>query len=268
MARRDGTEGEFVEALARGLDVLTCFQPGRPAMTLAEVATATGLARATARRLLLTLEHLGYVRGRDGWFSLTPAVLRLGLVYTGALGLWDVARPHLEDLVRRTGESSSLAQLDGADMVYVGRVAVPRILSLAVRVGTVLPAAATSMGKVLLAALPPDELSEVLARPSRSTVVPRHAPTGPALDAALAEVRARGYAVSDEELTLGVRSVAAPVRDGAGRVVAAVNVTVHAAETPLATLLEEHLPHLLRTVAAVSADWALRDAVPAVTVQA
>src|SRR3954465_13972436 len=121
-----GTGPDFVEALARGLDVLSCFDEKRRRITLTEVAAAAGLARPTARRLLLTLEELGYVRAGEGTFTLTPKVLRLGMSYVGALGLWDIARPHLEDLVARTGESSSMSQLDGSDIVYVARVSVPQ----------------------------------------------------------------------------------------------------------------------------------------------
>ena len=121
-----------------------------------DVATATGLARPTARRLLLTLEELGYDRVTDGGYELTPKVLALGMAYVGSLGLWDVARPHLEALVARTGESSSMAQLDGSDIVYVARVSVPKLIALRVDVGTRFPAVVTSQGKVLLAALPHD----------------------------------------------------------------------------------------------------------------
>ena len=137
-------------------------------MTLAEVATATGLARPTARRILLTLAELGYVRTGERGFTLTPRVLDLGVAYVDALGLWDVARPHLERLVERTGESCSVAQLDGSDIVYVARVAVPKIVSLTVQIGTRFPALPTSLGKVQLAALAPDELERVLAEPTRS----------------------------------------------------------------------------------------------------
>ncbi|MGJ7451852.1 IclR family transcriptional regulator domain-containing protein [Aquipuribacter sp. MA13-13] len=307
MPRRDD-DPNFVEAVARGLDVIAAFEPGRPRMSLSEVATATGLARPTARRILLTLESLGHVRSRDGAWSLTPRVLDLGMRYVQSLGLWDVARSHLEDLVARTGESSSIAQLDGSDIVYVARVAVPKIIALQVSIGTRFPAPQTSMGKVLLAGLEPDELAAVLAQPSRSGVTAHRQPEPDELAAVLAQpsrsgvtahrqpepdelaavlaqpsrsgvtahwqpepdelaavlrgVRAQGWALTDEQLAPGIRSVAAPVRDGDGRVVAAVNVTVHAAETTLATLTEHHLPLLLRTAADISADFARIDALP------
>src|SRR5918993_1175666 len=236
-----GSGPDFVEALARGLDVLACFDAGRPAMTLSEIAVAAELARPTARRLLLTLAELGYVRVSDNTFALTPKVLGLGMAYVSSLGLWDIARPHLEALVARTGESSSMAQLDGSDIVYVARVAVPKIIALRVEIGTRFPAPSTSLGKVLLAGLTPTEL-----------------------DATLREVRATGWALTDEQLARGIRSVAAPLRDGSGRVIAALNVTVHAAETSVATLTGDHLPLLLQAAGEVSADFARRQSVPAV----
>jgi IclR family pca regulon transcriptional regulator len=252
-----GTGPDFVEALARGLDVLSCFDNRRRRMTLTEVAAAAGLARPTARRLLLTLEELGYVRAGEGMFALTPQVLRLGMSYVGALGLWDIARPHLEDLVARTGESSSMSQLDGSDIVYVARVSVPKIITLRVEIGTRFPALPTSQGKVLLGALDPESLRRVLAEPSRSGLPP-FLPRDPAqVEEELLAVRARGWALADEELAPGIRSVAAPVRDGAGAVRAAMNVTVHAAETSVDVLVGEHLPRLLRTAGEVSAEWAL-----------
>ena len=261
-----GTGPDFVEALARGLDVLACFDADRPAMSLSDVATAAGLARPTARRLLLTLEELGFVRSSGGAFQLTPKVLTLGMAYVGALGLWDVARPHLEALVARTGESSSMAQLDGSDIVYVARVAVPKLITLRVEVGTRFPAVQTSQGKVLLAALSPAELDAALAQPSRAGLPPYIGRSAEQLQTELTEVRARGWALADEELAPGVRSVAVPVRDGSGAVRAAMNVTVHAAETSTERLLREHLPLLLRTAGDVSAEWALVQARPHVEV--
>jgi IclR family pca regulon transcriptional regulator len=252
-----GTGPDFVEALARGLDVLACFSADRPAMSLTEVATASDLARPTARRLLLTLEELGFVRSSGGAFQLTPKVLSLGMAYIGALGLWDIARPHLETLVAQTGESSSMAQLDGSDIVYVARVAVPKLITLRVEIGTRFPATQTSQGKVLLAALPPHQLTHTLAEPSRAGLPPYIGRTPDQLTDELTDIRARGWALADEELAPGIRSVAVPVRDGTGTVRAAMNVTVHASETTTEQLLGDHLPRLLRTAGDISAEWAL-----------
>lgn len=259
MPRRD-SDPDFVESIARGFDVLKALD--RPARSLSEVATATGLARPTARRILRTLEALGYVRSADGAFALTPRVLELGVGYVQSVGLWELARPHLEALVARTHESSSMAQLDGSDIVYVARVAVPKLITLAVHIGTRFPAVPTSLGKVLLAGLEPDELEKALAEPSRAPVEPRWRPERPEIDQALREVRAQGWALTDEQLANGIRSIAAPVRDGSGRTVAAVNVTVHAAETPVETLRDDYLPMLLDTAGRISADFALHDALP------
>src|SRR5918995_6702271 len=260
-----GEGPDFVEALARGLDVITAFGSDRPTMSLSDVAQATSLARPTARRLLLTLEELGFVRSREGVFALTPRVLALGTAYVASLGLWDIARPRLESLVARTGESSSMAQLDGSDIVYVARVAVPKIIALRVEIGTRFPAPPTSLGKVLLAGLPADELDRALAEPSRAGVTARWQPDRAELDATLREVRAKGWALTDEQLAAGIRSVAAPLRDGTGRVIAAMNVTVHAAETSVETLTGEYLPLLLRVAGDVSADFARYQAAPVST---
>jgi IclR family pca regulon transcriptional regulator len=232
-------------------------------MTLTEIADASGLARPTARRLLLTLAELGYVRAEGGSFALTPRVLRLGMAYVNALGLWDIARPHMENLVASTKESSSMSQLDGSDIVYVARVAVPKIITLRVSIGTRFPAVRTSQGKVLLAALDEAALTEVLARPSEAALPPyaHHRPLA-GIQQELRTVRARGWALADEELAPGIRSVAAPVRDGDGSVRAALNVTVNASETTLDTLVTEHLPKLLRTAGDISAEWALWQDLP------
>jgi IclR family transcriptional regulator, pca regulon regulatory protein len=252
-----GRGPDFVEALARGLDILASFGDSYRCMSLAEVAAASGLARPTARRLLLTLEELGYVRSADGAFRLTPKVINLGMAYVSSMGLWDIARPHMEHLVAQTGESSSMAQLDGSDIVYVARVSVPKLIALRVEIGTHFPAVQTSQGKVLLAALSPGAVATVLAEPSRSGLPPYIGRSAAQLRDELTEVRARGWALADEELAPGVRSVAVPVRDGSGIVRAAMNVTVHAAETTTERLVREYLPLLLTTAGEISAEWAI-----------
>lgn len=253
--RRD-TSGEFVEALARGLEVLRSFTPDVTRLTVSDVATRTGLARPTARRLLMTLEDLGYVRSHEGAYSLTTRTLELGTAYVSMMGMWDVARPLMQHLVAQTGESTSIAQLDGSDIVYTARVPVPKIIAFAVQIGTRFPAVATSMGKVLLADLTADQREAVLALPSRSHVIPHRTASESQLERELATIRKRGWALSDEQLARGIRSVAAPLRNAEGRVIAALNVTVHAAETTIETLTEHHLPLLLDTAAAITQDWA------------
>jgi len=278
VARRDDSP-DFIEAIARGLDVIRAFGPGQPVMSLASVAAASDLPRPTARRILLTLEQLGYVRqagssaaggpsgsGQSGGgYELTPRVLDLGMSYVLSRGLWEVARPHMEALVAQTRESTSIAQLDGSDIVYVARVAVPKIVTLAVTIGTRFPAMQTSLGKVLLAALPLAEAERVLAEPSRSGISTRWQPDAAERAAALREVRARGWALTDEQLAPGIRSVAVPLRDGDGKVIAALNVNSHAAETPLDVLIGQHLPLLIQAAGAISADWAACHGAPQVT---
>ena len=247
---------DFIEALARGLDVIKAFDANHRQLTLSEIASRCDLPRPTVRRNLITLEELGYVDQLDGRFSLTPRVLSLGMAAVSSSGLWDMAYPHLRRLVERTHESSSMAQLDGIDIVYVARVAVPKIISLRVDIGTKFPAPVTSQGKVLLADLDEEILDELLSLGSRSEVVKWDRSKSPSIKGELDLVRSRGWALANEELAPGVRSIAVPVRDMRGRVRAAMNVTVNAAETAISTLTDEYLPYLLKAAGDVSADWA------------
>lgn len=259
---RERSDTDFVEALSRGLSVIRSFSTSHMALSVTEVAEATDLARPTARRLLLTLEQLGYVRSADGVFTLTPKILELGMSYINAQGMWDIAQPHLAALVAQTHESSSMSQLDGSDIVYTARVPVSKIIGVSVHIGTRFPAVATSMGHVLLADLSTKELDAALRTPSQSRVVPRVKPSRRELDSTLAEVRERGWAISDERLSFGIRSVAAPVRDASGSVIAAVNVTVNAAETSIAELRKSHLPKLLRTAKDITDDFSRVSSLP------
>ncbi|GAA4228343.1 IclR family transcriptional regulator C-terminal domain-containing protein [Actinomadura meridiana] len=259
---REDTGPDFIEALARGLDVLRCFGTHPVPMSLTEIATATGLARPTARRIVLTLEHLGYVRtGPDG-VVLTPRVLELGVAYTLSTGLWDVALPHLRDLVEKTGQAASVAELDGSDIIYVARVEVPKVVAVNVKVGMRLPAASTALGKVLLASLDAEALRAALGTPPRSPVRAHRTKPDGEVDAELREVRARGWASTEGEVAPGIRSVAAPLRDGDGRTLAAVNVTAIAAEVGRDELIDELLPLLLQTTGAIGRDYELIHAAP------
>ncbi|MWB97210.1 IclR family transcriptional regulator domain-containing protein [Agromyces seonyuensis] len=244
---------DFVQSLDRGLAVIRAFGPDRPVLTLSEVARETGMSRAAARRFLHTLVDLGYV-GTDGReFHLRPRLLELGYAYLSGLSLPQVAQPHLQHLSDEVHESSSAAILDGHDIVYVARSAVSRIMSVAIGVGTRFPAYATSMGRVLLAGLDDDALDEFLRT---ADLAPRTTATitDPAeLRAELTRVRERGWALVDQELEAGVRSVAAPVRDAAGRVIAAVNV---AAPARRSADDEAFVLPLRRAAAAISEDLA------------
>ncbi|RFS82969.1 IclR family transcriptional regulator [Actinomadura spongiicola] len=259
MTVRDESKDEvrgahFVQSLERGLNVIRAFDASTPRLTLSEVAQATGLTRAAARRFLLTLVDLGYVRLDGRQFSLTSRVLQLGYAYLSALSLPDVAEPHLEMLVAMVNESSSVSVLDGDDIVYVARVPTTRIMTVAINVGTRFPAHATSMGRVLLAALPEDELEERLARMERRSLTARTITDPAALRTEIGRVRTQGWALVDQELEEGLRSIAAPVRDVSGRVVGAVNVSTSASRTATGTMRREMLPLLLDTTARIEAD--------------
>jgi IclR family pca regulon transcriptional regulator len=246
----------YVQSLDRGLAVIRAFGPDTPELTLSDVARATGLTRAAARRFLLTLTDLGYVRTDGKLFSLTPRVLELGYAYLSGMSLPEVAQPHLERLSAQVHESSSVSVLDDGHIVYVARVTVSRIMTVGIDVGTRFPAHATSMGHVLLAGLPGDELAGVLDS-APLTAFTQHTITSPtALRAELDRVRAQGWALVDQELEAGLRSVAVPLRDRSGRVVAAMNVSTQAARGSAAAMRREMLPPLLAAAARIEADLA------------
>jgi IclR family pca regulon transcriptional regulator len=245
---------DFVQSLERGLAVIRAFDAEHRELTLSDVARVTGLTRATARRFLLTLTQLGYVHAGDGRFSLRPRVLELGYPYLSGLSLPELAPPHMERLVARVNESSSISVLDEADIVYVVRVPTRRIMSITLSVGTRLPAYATSMGRVLLAGLPGDQLKALLSRTELRPLTKRTITDRAALETLLARVRKQGYALTDQELEQGLRSIAVPIRDGTGGVAAALNVSVHASRATAAVLKRDVLPLLLETAAAIESD--------------
>ncbi|MCD4535404.1 helix-turn-helix domain-containing protein [Nocardioides sp. cx-169] len=244
----------FVRSLARGLEVITAFDAEHTTMTLSEVAARTGLSRAAARRFLHTLRALGYVRLDGAHFALTPQVLRLGTAYLSGLGLPQVVQPHLERLTGEVGESTSAAVLDGPDIVYVARVATRRIMTVGITVGTRFPAYATSMGRVLLADLPDADLDAYLAATPLVPLTERTLDRPDALRAELRQVREQGWAAVDQELEAGLCSVAAPVRDASGRVVAALNISTSAVRS--GSLPEAYVTRVVDTARAVSDDLA------------
>jgi IclR family pca regulon transcriptional regulator len=253
---------QYVQSLARGLAVIRAFDAANPLMTLSEVAARTGLTRATARRFLHTLVELGYVRTDGKTFALTALVLQLGYSYLSALSLPQLAQPHLEELSRKLGESTSAAVLDGADIFYVARVATRRIMTVGITVGTRFPAYATSMGRVLLAGLPEAKLREYLDAVELKALTPRTIGTREGLLAELDKVREQGWCLLDQELELGLMSIAAPVRNAAGKVVAAVNVSLQAqtvaAQADPDAYLEAVRKEILRTAELISADISVK----------
>jgi IclR family pca regulon transcriptional regulator len=248
---------EFIESLARGLLVPTAFGADRPELSLSAVAEATGLARATARRALITLEHMGYITATGRSFRLTPTVLELGYAPLSRLTVADLAAPHLADLVTEVHDSASMAVLDGHDIRYTARVAASRVMSVRISVGTRFPAYATAMGRVLLAALPQPARDELLATEDLRPLT-THTLTEPAtLSAAIARASDDGHAVVTDELEDGLRSVAVPIRAADGRVLAAINVSMHSAHRSLDECHATVLPALCATAARIEADLAI-----------
>ncbi|MFG3719049.1 IclR family transcriptional regulator C-terminal domain-containing protein [Streptomyces massasporeus] len=243
---------EFIESLARGLTVLTAFGEGRPELTLTEVSQATGLARATARRALITYEHLGLVAPAGRTFTLTPRVLSLGFPPLSRTSLPEIAQPHLADLTSRIHESTSLAVLSdsGEEIQYTARVATARVMSVNITVGTRLPAYATALGRVLLAdASEGIQVAKELPALTAHTITDKHE-----LAEALTSVRSQGYALVDEELEEGLRSIAVPIRDGSGRVVAALNTAMHASRRTPGECVTDLVPELTATATRIQTD--------------
>lgn len=246
-----------VQSLARGLAVIRAFDANHPSQTLSDVARTTGLTRAAARRFLLTLVDLGYVANDGKRFSLTPRVLELGYAYLSGQTLPEVAQPHLERLVAAVKESSSVSVLDGDDIVYVARVATSRIMTVAITVGTRFPAYCTSMGRVMLSGLSDGELRQRLAGAPLRTFTPRTVTDRDALAARIQAVGEQGFALVDQELEEGLRSIAVPIRGRDGRVKAAMNVSANSNRTSLEQMTGTFLGPLRGAAAAVEADLQL-----------
>jgi IclR family transcriptional regulator, pca regulon regulatory protein len=253
MATLSAERDQSVRSLERGIAVIQVFSRERPALTLSDVARLTGMTRATARRILLTLEKLGHVRSDGRLFSLTPRVLSLGWAYLASLNLPELAMPLMEDLVERTKESCSMATLDPPDIVYVARVPTRRIMTVTLGVGARLPAHATSMGRVLLAALPDAELERFLELTPLERFTDNTITDPAALRDAVLETREQGWALVDQELELGLRSVAAPVTGPSRCAIAAVNVSAAAQRVSIDEFRKRFLPDLVETAAAISA---------------
>jgi IclR family pca regulon transcriptional regulator len=247
-------DSDFVQSLDRGLAVIRAFGPDRERLSLSEVARATGLTRAAARRFLLTLVKLGYVRSDGREFSLRPRVLELGYAYLSGLAMPEIAAPHLEELVAKLRESSSISVLDGHHIVYVARVPTKRIMTVAISVGTRFPAYATSMGRVMLAAMSEPELDRYLAEETFEPLTARTVTDQDRLREIVREVARQGYAIVDQELEEGLRAIAAPIHGSSDTVIAAVNVSAHASRVSLTAMRTELLPALLDTAHQIETD--------------
>lgn len=245
---------DFIESLARGLSVLTAFGPGRHALTNAEIAHITNLPRATVRRALITLDHLGYVTGRDGLYRPNAAVLSLGYAPLSRLSPAQLAQPHLTALSRRLTDSASMTVLAGSEILYVARAATPRWMTVNATVGGRLPAYATAMGRVLLAGLPGDERAAVLAASPLTALTPYTVTDVEELLRLVARAADEGYALVDSELEVGLRSMAVPVRSQDGMVRAAINVAMHSSRRSVSECVEEVLPALRAAAAGIARD--------------
>ena len=246
------TDRDHVQSLERGLTVLMAFDAEHPNPSLAELAQLTGFSRPAVRRFLITLERMGYVRGSAGRWALTPRVLAIGQHYTESHALIEIAQPHLLALAEQTHESASLAALDGDEVVYVARVPVRRIMSINVSVGTRVAAHATSMGRVLLAWAPAEQVDAVLGRSTLRPATPGTVTDVGALHDLLAEVRGQGYAIVAEELEPGLLSASAPVRDRSGTVVAALASSTSTGRSTTEQLRAEVVPMLVETADRIS----------------
>lgn len=235
---------DMMGGFAKGLAVIEAFDAEHPALTISDVSRVTGLDRATARRCLLTLVDLGFAVMTGKQYTLTPKVLRLGYAYLAAQPLPRLVQPYIEQLAASTGESCSVSALDGGEIVYVARASQRRVMSIGLNVGSRLPAFCASMGRVLLAALPETQARAILTKSKRTRFTDYTRIGVPELMRELAQVRDRGYSVVDQELELGLRSIAIPLRGRTG-VVAALNVGAQVARVTVDEMKEKILPRML-----------------------
>ncbi|MRG71330.1 helix-turn-helix domain-containing protein [Alphaproteobacteria bacterium HT1-32] len=243
---------DYVQSLERGLAVIKSFGTGRPEKTLTEVAALTGLTRAGARRLLLTLQHLGHVRSDGKYYRLGPRVLDLGFAYLSAQPWWQSAEPFMEEVVAALGESCSAAVLDGDDIVYVLRIPASRIMTINLSIGARLPAYATSLGRVLLAAEDESRARQLLESADRRALTVHTVTETDRLMDILDQVRRQGYCIVDQELEIGLRSVSVPLQARTGQVIAALNVSLHATRADAEEIATGFVPVLQQAAAQIS----------------
>jgi len=241
------TDPSFMTSLARGLAVVQAFSDSGKPQTIAQISQKTGIPRAAVRRCLYTLQQLGYVHAELNNFSLRPKVLTLGYSYLSSTPLTVSSQPYLNAISRELGESCSLAVLDDGEVLYVARSAASRVMSVALNTGSRLPAYCTSLGRVMLAHLRPEELDAYCAHVKLKAMTDKTVTSQKRLREILLGVRQDGYAINDEELELGLRSIAVPVRGATGRVLAALNVGAQAGRISAERMREQFLPVLLRS---------------------
>lgn len=245
-------EKDYVQSLERGLAVILAFSEHHPRLTLAELAELTELSRPTVRRILLTLEKLGYVRAEGRGYALTPHVLALGNAYLSSLNITEVAQPYMEEVTKVTGHTCSLAALDGEDAIFLTRVPSRRVMRHTLTTGTRLPAPATSMGRVLVAGLPDHEIESFLAHAPFPRYTAHTVTDADALRGILHQVRAQGWALVNQEFEEGVRSFSAPVLDSGQRTVASLSMSVPASTVSLEEIHDQILPVIIEFAREIS----------------
>ncbi|AXI00244.1 IclR family transcriptional regulator [Sporosarcina sp. PTS2304] len=247
-------DADFMQSLERGLLVIQAFSHEHPSLTVSEAAKITSLSRPAVRRILLTLESLGYVQSIDGHYSLTSRILSLGYAYMSSKNIWSIVHPHMRELVEQTGESTSISVLDGTEIVYVARIPTKRIMMISLDVGSRLPAYATSMGQVLLAHLPPAELDNYLAHTTITPLTNRTIESQSQLRERLSQIKIDGWAFVEQQLEEGLSSLAAPIRNHEGKVIAAINISSNADRINKEVVENHFLPKLLETAEKISID--------------
>ncbi|GAM62813.1 pca regulon regulatory protein pcaR [Vibrio ishigakensis] len=253
MADSEIKDKDFLTTLARGLSVIRSFQKNRMTMTLSETAEANDMSRASARRFLLTLQTLGYVKVEGRQFSLTPKVLELGYSYLANLDVGGVVSSQLEQVTQQIHQSSSAAVLDGTDIVYIARVPVRSLLAFNLQIGARLPAYATSMGRVLLSQLPEQKVISILEGSNIESLTPYTLTSQADILRELEIVKQQGYSINDQELELGLRSVAVPVVNQKGQVKLTLNISTHVSQVSSEDIVSTFVPILKQASAQISA---------------
>lgn len=245
---------DFIQSLERGLSVITAFSSDFPTLTVSEASKITGFSRPAIRRIFLTLESLGYLTSSDGHFSLTARVLTLGYSYISSKNIWDIAHDHMKKLVDKTNESTSISVLDETEIVYVARIHTKRIMTVSLNVGSRLPAYATSMGQIMLAYLSPSELEDYFQKVNFSSFTTETIVHKEALLKRLKEIKKNGWVLVEQQLESGLSSIAAPIKNAEGDVIAAINISLQAGSHNNSTKNKQFVKFLLETADKISKD--------------
>ena len=245
---------DYIQSIERGLSIIQAFSHEHPDLTVSEAAKITDLSRPTVRRILLTFEELGYVHAINGRYTLTARVLSLGYAYISSKNIWEFTHPHMRKLVGKTDESTSIAVLDQTEIVYVARIPTKRILTISLDIGSRLPAYATSMGQVLLAHLSPSKLEDYFNSVELKPFTNKTITDKGKLMEQLEGIRAKGWASAEQQLEDGLHSIAAPIRNKEGKVIAAINLSAHAGRFSQHLKDDFYIPVLLQTADKISAD--------------